>query len=174
MPDRIKSLSTRFMAERHALMGFIYSMVRDLAGAEDILQEVWIRLAEAAERGEAIAEPGKWCRGVAKNLILHYWREKRTAKVIADSELLDLVEQALNEQPAAADERRQALMECIDGLPEKSRQLLQMKYEQGLSFADMAQQLARTIDSLKMALCRVRQVLLECAEKRLRMAGSNL
>ena len=33
MPDRIKALSARFMAERHALMGFIYSMIRDLAGA---------------------------------------------------------------------------------------------------------------------------------------------
>jgi len=173
MPDRIKALSTRFMAERHALMGFIYSMVRDLAGAEDILQEVWIRLAEAAERGEPIADAAKWWRGVAKNLILHYWREKRTAKVIADSELLDLVEQALNEQPAAADERRQALMECIDHLPEKSKQLLQMKYEQGLSFAFMAERLQRSIDSLKMAVCRVRQALLECAERKLRFAEPN-
>jgi RNA polymerase sigma-70 factor (ECF subfamily) len=173
MPERIKTLSTRFMAERHALMGFIYSMVHDLVGAEDILQEVWIRLAESAERGEAIVEPEKWCRGVAKNLILHHWREKRTAKVIADSELLDLVEQALNEQPEAANERRQALMECVDLLPEKSKQLLQMKYEQGLSFAGMAERLQRSIDSLKMALCRVRQFLLECAEKKLRIAESN-
>jgi len=173
MPDRIKALSTRFMAERHALMGFIYSMIHDLAGAEDILQEVWIRLAEAAERGEAIAEPGKWCRGVAKNLILHYWRDKRTTKVIADSELLDLVEQALNEHPEAADGRRQALMECIDRLPEKSKRLVQMKYEQGLSFAGMAEQLQRSLDSLKMALCRVRQALLECAEEKLRLAEPN-
>lgn len=174
MPNQIKALSARFMAERHALMGFIYSMVRDLAGTEDILQEVWIRLAEAAERGEVIAEPGKWCRGVAKNLILHYWRDKRTAKVVADSELLDLVEQAFNEQTKAADDRRQVLMECIDRLPEKSKRLLQMKYEQGLSFAAMAERLQRSLDSLKMALCRVRQALLECAEKRLRVAEPNL
>jgi RNA polymerase sigma-70 factor, ECF subfamily len=173
MPDRIKALSMQFMAERHALMGFIYSMVRDLAGAEDILQEVWIRLAEAAERGEAIADATKWCRGVAKNLILHYWREQRTAKVVADSELLDLVEQALNEQQEAADDRRQALMECIDRLPEKSKLLLQMKYEQGLSFAGMAERLQRSLDSLKMALCRVRQALLECAERKLRFAEPN-
>jgi RNA polymerase sigma-70 factor, ECF subfamily len=170
MPDRIKALSTRFMAERHALMGFIYSMIRDLAGSEDILQEVWVRLAEAADRGEVIASPAKWCRGVAKNLILHYWREKRTAKVVADSEFLDLVEQALNEQQDTPDDRRQALMECVDRLPEKSKQLLQMKYEKGLSFGSMAKQLQRSIDSLKMALCRVRQSLLECAERKLRFA----
>ncbi len=77
MTDRINSLSTRFMAERHSLMGFIYGMVRELATAEDLFQEVWIRLQAAVERGEPIADPGKWCRGVARNLILHYWRDQR-------------------------------------------------------------------------------------------------
>jgi RNA polymerase sigma-70 factor (ECF subfamily) len=156
------------MGERHSLMGFIYGMTRDLAAAEDILQEVWIRLAEAAERGEPIADPAKWCRGVARNLILHYWREKRTAKVLADSELLELVELALDEQPDPWAERRQALMECIDLLPRHSKQLLKMKYDQGLSFTAMALRLKRTVDALKMALCRVRQALLECANDRLR------
>lgn len=168
MTDSIKMLSARFMAERHSLMGFIYGMVRDLAAAEDILQEVWIRLADAAERGESIVDPAKWCRGVARNLILHHWRDKQTAKVIADSELLHLVEKALNEQQDPWEDRRQALMECIDLLPKRSKQLLQLKYDQGLSFASMAQRLKRTVDALKMALCRVRQTLLECAERRLR------
>jgi RNA polymerase sigma-70 factor (ECF subfamily) len=169
--DRIKRLSTRFVAERHALMGFIYGMVRDLAAAEDIFQEIWIRLQEAAARGEPIADPARWCRGVAKNLILHYWRDKRVGKVVTDSELLDLVEQALNEQPEDSSDRRQALMECIDRLPQKSRQLLQLKYDEGLSFAAMAERLKRSVDGLKMALCRVRQALLECAQRKLGLAS---
>lgn len=174
MAERIKALSARFVAERHALMGFIYGMVRDLAAAEDILQEVWIRLAEAAERDEPIVDAGKWCRGVARNLILHYWRDRRAAKVVADTELLDIVEQALNEHQDYWAERRQALMECIDRLPDKSRELLQLKYDEGLSLAAMAQRLQRSADGLKMALCRVRQALVECAERRLRLAEPNL
>jgi RNA polymerase sigma-70 factor (ECF subfamily) len=171
--DRIKRLSTHFVTERHALMGFIYGMVRDLAAAEDIFQEVWIRLQEVEARGEQIADPAKWCRGVAKNLILRYWRDQRVGKVVADSELLDLVEQALNEQSDDSSDRRQALMECIDRLPKKSRQLLQLKYDQGLSFAAMAGRLKRSVDGLKMALCRVRQALLDCAQRKLRLAEPN-
>jgi RNA polymerase sigma-70 factor (ECF subfamily) len=173
MTERIRQLSTGFMAERHALLGFIYGMVRDLAVAEDLLQEVWIRLAEAAERGTRIGDPAKWCRGVAKNLILHYWRARRGAKVVADSELLDLAEQALNEHPDPWADRRQALLECIDRLPAASKRLLEMKYDQGLSFAAMAGRLHRSVDSLKMALSRLRRALLECAERRLRLAESN-
>jgi RNA polymerase sigma factor (sigma-70 family) len=170
MADRIKGLSAQFMAERHALLGFIYGMVRDLAGAEDILQEVWLRLANAAERDEPIENPSRWCRGVAKNLILHYWRERQAAKVVADSELLDLVEQAMNETEDPWAERRQALMECIDLLPQRSKRLLHLKYDRGLTFAAMADLLRRTKDSLKMALCRLREALLECAERKLRRA----
>jgi RNA polymerase sigma-70 factor (ECF subfamily) len=168
--DRIKTLSRQYMAERHALLGFIYSMIHDLAAAEDILQEVWLRLADAADRDEAIADPGRWCRGVARNLILHYWRDRKAAKVLYDSELLELVEQALNEAPDYGVERRQALLECIDRLPEPSKNLLQLKYDHGLSFAAMAKLLRRTSDGLKMALCRVRQVLFACVERKLQAA----
>jgi RNA polymerase sigma-70 factor (ECF subfamily) len=90
---------------------------------------------------------------------------------VADSELLDLVEQALEENQDRLADRRQALMECIDRLPEQSRQLLQLKYDQGLSFGAMADRLKRSLDSLKMALSRVRRALLECAERRLRFLG---
>ncbi len=167
MTERLAELSAQFVTERHALLGFIYSMVRNLAAAEDILQEVWLRLAQAAQRHEPIEHTGRWCRGVAKNLILHYWREKRVARILADQELLELVEQALTEHDDSWRERRQALMECIDLLPERSRQLLVLKYDRGLTFAAMAGLLRRTKESLKMALCRIRQTLLECAERKL-------
>lgn len=171
--DRLRTLSSRFMAERHVLLGFIYGMIRDLAAAEDILQEIWLRLADAADKDEPILDPGRWCRGVAKNLILHYWRDRRAAKVIADSELLDLVEQAMNEAPDHWAERRQAVLECIDRLPKQSKRLLDLKYDRGLSFAAMADLLKRTKDGLKMAMCRLRQALLECAERKLRAAEQN-
>lgn len=162
-----QELAQRFMAGRHALMGFIYSMVRDFAAAEDIFQEVWLRLQEASKRGEVINDPGRYCFAVAKNLILHYWRQQRTRKIVLDSELLELVEQALEEKPEGWLARRHALMECLQELAPPARQLLRMKYEEGLSFAAMAQRLGRSIHGLKMALCRIRQALFECAQRKL-------
>lgn len=168
--QRIRELSALFMAQRHALLGFIYGMVRDSAAAEDILQEVWLRLADASERNEVIVHPARWCRGVAKNLILHYWRDRQSAKVLVDSELLELIEQSMQENEDHWAARRQALMECVDDLPRHSKRLLTLKYDQGLTFDDMAKLLDRTNDSLKMALSRLRAALLECAERKLRPA----
>lgn len=170
MADRIKMLSVQFMAQRHALLGFIYGMVRDSAAAEDILQEVWLRLADAAERNEPIVQPGSWCRGVAKNLILHFWRDRQSAKVLVDSELLDLVDRGIEEAEDHWAERRHALMECVDLLPRNSKRVLTLKYDRGMTFAAMADLLNRSVDSLKMAISRLRQALLECAERKLRTA----
>jgi hypothetical protein len=43
--------------------------------------------------------------------------------------------------------------------------------DRGLTFAAMADLLQRTRDGLKMALCRVRQTLLECVERKLQAAS---
>jgi RNA polymerase sigma-70 factor (ECF subfamily) len=173
MSSRLTELSARFLTNRFHLLAFIYSQVRDASVAEDIFQEVWLKLAEASERGVEIDDTARWCRGVAKNLILHYWREQRGAKVVADSELLELADQALSEHEAGRDDwpdRRQALVECLRSLPEKSKELLRLKYNQSMSAAAIAGQLQRSAAAILMALSRVRQALAHCVEKRLRLA----
>src|SRR6185503_9176272 len=102
----LKELAAQFMGQRHSLTAFIEGLVRDPAAAEDIFQEVWIRLAEAAEKGTAIDDLPRWCRGVAKNLILHYWRDRRGDREVPDSRLADFAETAFAEQEGALEEWR--------------------------------------------------------------------
>jgi hypothetical protein len=51
------------MGQRHSLTALIEGLVRDPAAAEDIFQEVWIRLVDAAEKGTEIQDLPRWCRG---------------------------------------------------------------------------------------------------------------
>jgi RNA polymerase sigma factor (sigma-70 family) len=173
MTSRLKELSSQFLVNRFHLMAFIYAQVRDAEAAEDIFQEVWLKLAEACERGQEIEDSSRWCRGVAKNLILHHWRDQRGARVIADSELLELADLALTEHQAGSDDwldREQALIECIRSLPAHSKELLRLKYKQSLSAATIGERLRRSAAAVLMALSRVRQALAQCVEKRLRLA----
>ncbi|QOV88807.1 sigma-70 family RNA polymerase sigma factor [Humisphaera borealis] len=169
MPEDLKDLTRRFLAHRHQLLGFIHGLVRDLDAAEEILQEVWIRLADAVERDVDIRQPEAWCRGTAKNLVLHYFRSKRTAKVTADSRFLDLAEQAFAEAeqgPSLWTTRREAVFRCVETLPDKSREIVRMKYVEGLKVAEIARRKGRSIDAVMKALSRIRQVLGECVERR--------
>jgi RNA polymerase sigma-70 factor (ECF subfamily) len=174
MSERLKELTKQFLSMRHQLLAFIHGLVRDLDAADEILQEVWIRLAEAEEKGVAIQAPDKWCRGVAKNLILHHFRDKRSTRVVADSRLMDLAEQAFDEHDSAEavwSARRNWLFGCIESLPEKSRDLLQLRYAGGLRVTQIADRLQRSQDAIMKALSRVRQLLAECVRARQVLEG---
>jgi len=166
---------TEFVASRHSLFAFIYGLVRNTHDAEDIFQDVWMRLSDALTREVEIQDQAAWCRGTARNLILHYWRDRQNDKVIVDQELLELVERAFAEQEPNRDywlARQQALNECMDTLPERSKHLLRLKYEQGFSAEKVAEELLQSAASVLMALSRVRRALRECAEKKLKEQGA--
>jgi RNA polymerase sigma-70 factor (ECF subfamily) len=178
MSADIRDLTTAFLAERHALMAFIYGMVREPHAAEDIFQEVWLRLARAVEDGVDIENQPKWCRGVARNLILHHWRSN--SREVVDSELielLDLTELAFSEASSSDDflsARQQALNDCTEKLPGRSRQLLALKYQDVHSIAEMAAMLNYSGAAVTKALLRLRRALATCVEKKIRWKEAGL
>jgi len=175
MVTGMKQLAADFIGHRHMLTAFIEGLVRDPASAEDIFQEVWVRLAAASEKGTPIEDVAKWSRGVAKNLILHYWREQRGAKELQDSRLVEMADLAFGEQGAAEEVwalKRQTLIQCLEGLPEHAQDLLRMKYEEALSIAKIGRRLKRSVNGVMVSLSRLRQALAHCVEVKLGSMGS--
>lgn len=172
--ERQQQLTSQFLGNRHGLFAYIYGFVRNTHDAEDLFQEVWLKFSDAVNQGVPIENPAKWSRGVARHLILHYWRDRKADWLIVDDELMALVETAFAEQAGDRElwqARQQAVSECLQELPERSRQLLRLKYEQGLPAESVAEKLAQSAAAVWMALSRVRRALRECAEKKLRLQG---
>jgi RNA polymerase sigma-70 factor (ECF subfamily) len=172
--DRQHEVMTEFVASRHRLFAYIFGFIRNAHDSEDIFQEVWLRFAKAIAEGQDIRDQAKWCRGTARNLVLHYWRDRRNDKVIADPDLLDLVDLAFEEQDASQAQdhwraRHEALTECIQELPERSRRLLHLKYIEGLSAEGLAARVAQSTSAVLMALSRLRRALRDCALRKLRL-----
>jgi RNA polymerase sigma-70 factor, ECF subfamily len=173
----LEELGAQFLAQRHVLMAFISGLIRDPSAAEDILQEVWLRLSEASRNGTQIVNLNKWCRATARNLILHHWRQRRSPLVIPDSSMLDLVERAFDEQDGAHSvwtERKNALLECMRSLPEKSRQILVQVYESGMRLSDLAARSGLTYAAMLMLLSRLRKALRECVDRRIQTGDRTL
>jgi RNA polymerase sigma-70 factor (ECF subfamily) len=150
-------------------------LLRDAHAAEDVIQEVWVRLAAEIEKGIAIENQPAWCRGVARNLILKHWRKQQTTKVVADSEVMEAflvqVETAFSELDQDADDewqrRQQALDDCVATLPEKSRRMLSLRYEGRQSVEEVARATGQSFDAVTKSLYRLRQALTECVERKL-------
>ncbi len=170
--NQITTLGSAFFKERHGLLAYLHFLCRDPHLAEDMLQEVWVCLMNKIQQGEEIQNLSAWCRGTARNLMLHHWRSRHSNKVIADSELLDLVDMAFAENENSSEDdlakhRREALAHCLKTVPEKSRTILALKYEQGLSAKHIAEKLDKTQAGILMSLSRIRRSLEQCIHRRL-------
>jgi len=159
---------TAFLEQRRSLHAFVLGLIRHPQDAEDIVQEVWIRYGRAIESGKPVEHVPSWCRGVARNLILHYWRARRTGRIIFDQELLDKVEQAFDELPHqtdAAHDLNDRLRTCLKQVSAESLQLLQMKYRDRLTAESIGQKLNRSSAAILTAISRLRKWLRNCMEK---------
>ena len=173
--DAIQRAAADFIHDRLRLGAFVGGLLRDAHAAEDVIQEVWVRLAAEVAKGTVIENQPAWCCGVARNLILKHWRAQRTAKVVADSAVMEAflaqVETAFaesdNEEEDAWQRRQQALDDCVAALPEKSRRILSLRYEARKTVADVARCTGQSFDAVTKSLYRLRQALTDCVERKL-------
>jgi RNA polymerase sigma-70 factor, ECF subfamily len=159
---------TTFLSYRHVLFGYLLGLVKAKSVADDLFQELWIRFEKKTRQGEIIENIYAWSRVVGRNLALEYWRKERRWVQIEDEELLNLIDLAYEEQEAEQGQwhkKQEILDHCIDRLPEKSKQLLSMRYEAGIDFEQMARELGKSANSLRLQVMRIKQLLLECSDK---------
>ena len=169
MTGELKTLSGQFLKHRDSLFAFICMFTHRTDVAEDIFQEVWLKLADAAEKQTRIEDVAAWSRKVAKNLILHHWRAQKSNPIAADAEVLDLMDKAFERDALSSvrAERSAALKRCVDALPDRSKNFLRLKFDEGLSTAAMAERLKESCEAVRKQLWRLRQSLEECARRRL-------
>src|SRR6202158_1708429 len=62
---------------RRPLVSFMYRMARNAAGAEDLAQEVFLRVYRSRENSEASAKFTTWLYRIATNLAVNHARDTR-------------------------------------------------------------------------------------------------
>ncbi len=170
-----ESLSRLFLQHRHLLLSYIHALVRDSNDAEDIFQEVGVRVMKKEQAPTDSREFAAWCRGIARNLVLHHWRSKQRNPVVANERLLDMLELAYQEAEPAEELSKQrsiALADCLRLLPDHSRDVINMRYFEGLTSVEIGERLERSSAAVRKVLSRVRAQLEECIESRLALGGA--
>lgn len=129
-----------FVSNEAALLGYARKLVRSREVAEDLVQEAFIRLNKIFS---AVRQPRPWLYRTIHNLAMNYQRDnhKWTALASDNGEGADQV--AVDAEPLP-DERMvkletigQALI-CLEELDERKRALVKMKFEDGLSYKEIA------------------------------------
>jgi RNA polymerase sigma-70 factor, ECF subfamily len=150
---------------RSPLVNFLYRMVRDTATAEDLAQEVFLRVYRARKQYTPSAKFTTWLFRIATNVALNSVRDNRYQKmeVSLDAPVSSEEESAPRELPAREMRIDEHLLErdrvtfiqrAIASLPEKQRAaVLLHKYEE-MDYAEIAKILDCTEAALKSLLFR--------------------
>jgi RNA polymerase sigma-70 factor, ECF subfamily len=158
---------------RTPLVNFLYRMVRVREEAEDLAQEVFLRVYRARQDYVPSAKFTTWLFRIATNLALNSVRDNRyqrmevslDAPVTVDSEdgdekVLDVAEKNPNiEQHLIEEARKKMIRHSIDKLPAKQRAAVLLHKYQELDYGDIAKILECSESALKSLLFRAYETL---------------
>src|SRR5437773_351792 len=153
---------------RSPLVNFLYRMVRNREQAEDLAQEVFLRVYRAREDYVPSAKLTTWLFRIATNLALNSLRDTRyqrmeislDAPVTVDAEegeekALDVAEKHANiEQHLVEETRRKMIHHAIEKLPEKQRAAVLLHKYQELDYGEISKILQCSESALKSLLLR--------------------
>lgn len=109
--------------------------------------------------------PVPWLLATARNLLRKHLRTQRRRRELHDLERLDRewLETAGDDAAVAM---AAALRECVEGLPARSREVLELRYGEGLDRVAIAARVGLGEEGVKSLLARVRAALAECVRRR--------
>ena len=154
------ALETLVVRHKDKLFTSIVLLVKDKYLAEDLFQEVFIRVIDTI-RGGRYTEEGKflpWAMRIAHNLCVDHFRKVKRTPIIKTSDNHDIFE-VLNfsednaEQKMIKNQSYDRIRRMLDLLPEEQREVIVLRHYADLSFKEISN---LTNCSINTALGRMR------------------
>ncbi|MGE0712944.1 MAG: RNA polymerase sigma factor [Planctomycetota bacterium] len=152
------ALRTLMQRYQGPLFGYLSRMVGSRDDAEDLFQEVFVRVLRHAHRFEERRRFRPWVYAIASNLVknTYRWRSYRGAVALdredEDGQSLAALLAGREDGPAAPAERAEtadAVRAAVEDLPPKGREALVLFYYQGLSYEEVAEALEIPLGTVK-------------------------
>ena len=147
----------RLYEQYHApILNYLHRMVSDRALAEDLTQEVFIRVFQGLPKFSLRSKFTTWLFQVTKNRVLDELRanERRPRALVA---LDDAPQLEVLDAPAEQVEMIEALWTAVDGLNTDLKMALLLRDVVGLSYNEIADSLDTTLATVKWRIFKARE-----------------
>jgi RNA polymerase sigma-70 factor, ECF subfamily len=157
---------------RRPMVSFMYRMAHNPAVAEDLAQEVFLRVYRSRGTYEASAKFTTWLYRIATNLAMNFTRDTRHERpenqvsldepADEDAPRVDVADQRLTaEQNLLRRERLQEIRKRVQSLPERQRLAVTMHKYQQMDYKQIAEVLKLSESATKSLLFRAYETLRE-------------
>jgi len=155
---------------RRPMLSFMYRMAHNSAVAEDLAQEVFLRVYRSREKYEASAKFSTWLYRIASNLAVNHARDTRHQRPENTVSLdepdqesgltMDLPDNSLTaEEAIVRRERLAAIRQRVEALPERQKMALIMHKYQQMDYRQIAEVLKLSESAIKSLLFRAYETL---------------
>jgi RNA polymerase sigma-70 factor (ECF subfamily) len=156
----VNAFEALVLRHKEKLFTSIFFLVKDKYLAEDIFQDVFIRIIDTIKSGR-YTEEGKflpWAMRIAHNLCVDYFRKVKRTPTIKNSDDQDIFEVLNFTEDSAEDKmiKKQShnrVKDMLDQLPEDQREVIILRHYADMSFKEIAE---ITNCSINTALGRMR------------------
>jgi len=162
---KIEEFTTKILPLKNNLLRVAFRITGNTEEAEDVVQEVMLKMWSQRESWDAIDSLPAYCMMMSRNLALdriRHWRcldeEVGDEQLVVSSDVTPYSEAAYNDQ-------REWVRRLVATLPELQQKMIQLREEEEMSYADIAGVLNITESKVKSDLFRIRQYLKQAFEK---------
>jgi RNA polymerase sigma-70 factor (ECF subfamily) len=164
-PDRAETFVFLLARHERALAGYVHALVPHAADADDILQQAKVVMWRQFDHFTPGTNFLAWARKIAFHQVLsHRRRRRRDPLEFSDA----FVAAVAAECEAAADvlaDRDRRLALCLEALLPEHRQILELRYGEGLAVDALAVRVNRTVAAVYRVLSRIRAHLQACVAR---------
>jgi len=169
-PDALTGILSRY---QHRLYRFLSRLVQDPSLADDLFQQTWLRVMQKIGSYDARARFDTWLFSVAHNLAIDHLRRQRSRSL---DEPDDSGASPADRLPSVGpnpleefleSERAAILAAAIQELPAIHREVLSLRFEEGMKLEQIAEVAAVPLSTVKSRLHRALDSLRDEVERRL-------
>ncbi len=146
-PAALQALHERYY---ESVARYIQFKVGNLQTVEDLSGEVFVRVIEGLRKGHAWRDsPHGWVMGIARHVVADYYRKRERMTEVKLTERLAAAEDNSPFHQVVQNERKQQLMQAIHQLTNEQRDVILMRFIEGIDIQGVAKAINKTPGAVK-------------------------
>ncbi len=150
------------------LSAYLRSLLDNTAYIDDLFQETMVVAWRRLDDYDRSRPFGLWLRGITRNLVLAHYRKRSEAPKWYTPEVLDALDSRFESFATGSTDtfrdRAHALLDCIQKLSDRLRQVIELAYGRGMSLREVAATIDEQEDAVRKRAQRARNQLYDCLQ----------
>ena len=146
------------------LYAFILSLMGNADQASEVLQETNLILWKKADQFQLGTNFIAWAFKVARFQVMAYRQRMGRERLVFNDQILEGVAEEFESRSDLFEDKQRALVQCLEKLQPKQRQLITDRYEGRMPVNQIAKRMTQSANAIAVAIYRVRVNLMKCIE----------